>query len=212
MAVSQLTESNCHADPATDNPRRCGRRRGGRVSALQSRVEGTGTVQSVWDSIRRSGRGLHLKASYGMDAKEQRLCLILPETLTIELFQTPAALSFTWYRHSPDSSLIGQTLMLAQRKQEKKDPLIAPEQYRSTQQLLTQTDLVHSQSHRHFGMFLSHRKGKKTHTNFQWCWWSWQEHCQPSLVHVSDQKGNRHVATPQEEWAGIYKPYNEALG
>lgn len=26
------------------------------------------------------------------------------------------------------------------------------------------------------------------------------------LVHVSDQRGNQHVATPQEEWAGIYKP------
>lgn len=32
------------------------------------------------------------------------------------------------------------------------------------------------------------------------------------LVHVSDQRGNQHVATPQEEWAGIHKPYNEALG
>lgn len=63
-------------------------------------------------------------------------------------------------------------------------------------------------------MYLSHRKKKKTiqisndadeaggSTVTQ------EEH----LVHVSDQRGNQHVATPQEEWAGIHKPYNEALG
>lgn len=40
--------------------------------------------------------------------------------------------------------------------------MIALEQHRSTRQLVTQTDLVHSQSHWHFGMYLSHRKKKQT--------------------------------------------------
>lgn len=33
-----------------------------------------------------------------------------------------------------------------------------------------------------------------------------------SLVHVSDETESEHVATLQEQWARVYKPYNEALG
>lgn len=54
----------------------------------RSRVKETSADQSVWDSIRQSGCELHVKVSYWMDATEQRLCVILPETLA-KLFQTP---------------------------------------------------------------------------------------------------------------------------
>lgn len=64
-------------------------------------------------------------------------------------------------------------------------------------------------------MYLSHRK--KNQTAVQSCSDADEADCSTEtregvLVHVSDQKGNRNVATMQEEWAGIYKPYNEALG
>lgn len=64
-------------------------------------------------------------------------------------------------------------------------------------------------------MYLSHRKKKQTAIQSL----SDADEADRStetqegvLVHVSDQKGNQYVATMQEEWAGIYKPYNEALG
>lgn len=55
----------------------------------RSRDKETSADQSVWDSIRQSGRELHVKVSYWMDAMEQRLCVILPGTLA-KLFQTPS--------------------------------------------------------------------------------------------------------------------------
>lgn len=64
-------------------------------------------------------------------------------------------------------------------------------------------------------MYLSHRKKKQTAIQSL----SDADEADRStetqegvLVHVSDQKENQNVATMQEEWAGIYKPYNEALG
>lgn len=54
----------------------------------RSRVQETSVGQSVWDSIRQSGRKWHVKVSYWMDATEQRLCVILPETLA-KLSETP---------------------------------------------------------------------------------------------------------------------------
>lgn len=88
--------------------------------------------------------------------------------------------------------------MLAQTG--KKGQVIALEQHRSTQQLLTQTDLVHSQSHWHFGMYLSHRKKKQraiqssSDADEADCSTETKEGV---LVHVSDQKGKQNVATMQ---------------
>lgn len=64
-------------------------------------------------------------------------------------------------------------------------------------------------------MYLSHRKKKQT--TIQSSSNAYETDCSTEtqegvLVHVSDQKGNQNVSTMQEKWAGIYKPYNEALG